>query len=145
MESEVIVMLRLYEFLVFEEHIQTNPVPYVRKRSIRRYKEDTDADDESPRKLISIEQMSLLISSILDTRDKAISLLLAKTGVRRGELIAMDITDINWTDQSITLKRKQFKKRSNKTVFFDDETARNLKGWTHQRSKLDSPTPPLSH
>jgi len=41
------------------------------------------------------EQMSLLINSVLDTRDKAILTLLAKTGVRRGELIAMDIDDID--------------------------------------------------
>jgi len=137
MENELTAISGLYEFLVFEDHIPNNPVPGVRKRYIRRYKEHTDADDESPRKLISIEQMSLLINSILDTRDKAISLLLAKTGVRRGELIAMDTTDINWTDQSITLKRKQFKKRSNRIVYFDDETARVLKRWLYQRSKLD--------
>jgi len=143
MENELTAISGLYEFLVFEDHIPTNPVPGVRKRYIRRYKEDTDADDESPRKLISIEQMSLLINSILDTRDKAISLLLAKTGVRRGELIAMDPTDINWADQSITLKRKRFKKRSNRVIFFDDETTRVLKRWLYQRSKLAPQTTAL--
>jgi integrase/recombinase XerD len=143
MENELTAISGLYEFLVFEDYMSNNPVPGVRKRYIRRYKEEADADDEFPRQLISIEQMSLLINSILDTRDKAINLLFAKTGVRRGELIAMDLTDINWAEQSITLKRKQFKKRSNRTIFFDDETARILKRWTHQRSKLDSLTPAL--
>ena len=143
MENELTAISGLYEFLVFEDHIPSNPVPGVRKRYIRRYKEETDVDDESPRRLLSIEQMSLLINSILDTRDKAINLLLAKTGVRRGELIAMDIGDVNWADQSITLKRKQFRKRSNRIVFFDDEAARVLKRWIHQRSKLDSQTPAL--
>lgn len=143
MENELTAISGLYEFLVFEDYIPTNLVPGVRKRYIRRYKQERDADDESPRKLISIEQMSLLINSILDTRDKIINLLLAKTGVRRGELIAMDIADINWSDQSVTLKRKQFKKRSNRVVFFDDETARVLKRWIYQRSKLDSQTPAL--
>jgi len=49
--------------------------------------------------------MTLLINSVLDTRDKAILTLLAKTGVRRGELIAMDIDDIDWARQAITLKK----------------------------------------
>ena len=143
MENELTSIAGLYEFLVFEDYIPANPVLGVRKRYIRRYKGENDADSESPRKLISIEQMSLLINSILDTRDKAINLLLAKTGVRRGELIAMDVADIDWADQSITLKRKQFKKRSNRKVFFDDETSRVLKRWLYQRSKLDPQTPAI--
>jgi integrase/recombinase XerD len=55
-------------------------------RYLRHYKSENDVDAEAQRKLISVEDMSLLINSILDTRDKAILTLLAKTGVRRGEL-----------------------------------------------------------
>lgn len=142
-ENELSAIAGFYEFLVFEDYLVSNPVPGVRKRYLRRYKEGHDADTESPRKLISLEEMSLLINSVLDTRDKAILTLLAKTGVRRGELIAMDITDINWTDQSITLKKKQFKKRSNRTVYFDDETARLLRRWLGQRTKLSPATPSM--
>jgi integrase/recombinase XerD len=125
-----------FEFLVFEDYVGRNPVPGVRKRYLHSYKKETEGDEESERKLISVEQMSLLINSVLDTRDKAILTLLAKTGVRRGELIAMDIDDIDWPEQSIALKRKQFKKRSGRTVFFDDETARLLKRWLKQRDDL---------
>ena len=142
-ENELSAIAGFYDFLVFEDFVVNNPVPGVRKRYLRRYKEAQDADAESPRKLISIEEMSLLINSVLDTRDKAILTLLAKTGVRRGELIAMDITDINWVNQSIALKRKQFKKRSNRTVYFDDETARLLKRWLGQRIGLSPTTPSL--
>jgi integrase/recombinase XerD len=80
-----------YEYLIFEDYMERNPVPGVRKRYLRKYKKDNDGDTESPRKLLTVEEMSLLINSIIDTRDKAILTLLAKTGVRRGELIAMDI------------------------------------------------------
>jgi integrase/recombinase XerD len=75
--------------------------------------------------------MGLLVNSVLDTRDKAILTVLAKTGVRRGELIAMDVTDVDWEQQVITLKK--FKKRSGRVVFFDDETSRLLKRWITQR------------
>ena len=143
LENDLSGIAALYGYLVFEDHLEKNPVPEVRKRYLRRYKQEKDADEESPRKLLTVEQMSLLINSILETRDKAILTLLAKTGVRRGELIAMDVIDVDWVDQSITLKRRRFKKRSGRTVFFDDETARVLKRWLSQRGKPDSQTPAL--
>lgn len=70
-------------------------------------------------------------------------MLLAKTGIRRKELVSIDIQDINWVEQSITLKKKMFKKRSNRIVFFDDECARMLKRWMAQRKKLNSKTEAL--
>jgi len=141
LERDFAAINSLYEFLVFQDIIAKNPVPGVRKRYLRRYKNDKDVDAESPRKLISVEEMSLLINSVLDTRDKAILTLLAKTGVRRGELIAMDVNDINWTEQSIMLKK--FKKRSGRTIFFDDETSRMLKRWINQRQIRNPTTPAL--
>src|SRR5208282_712074 len=141
LERDFAAINSLYEFLVFQDIIAKNPVPGVRKRYLRRYKNEKDVDAESPRKLISVEEMSLLINSVLDTRDKAILTLLAKTGVRRGELIAMDVGDIDWVEQSITLKK--FKKRSGRTVFFDDETSRLLKRWLNQRQTLNASTQAL--
>jgi len=143
LENDLSGIAGLYEYLVFEDYMERNPVPGVRKRYLRRYKEESDGDVESPRKLLTVEEMSLLINSVIDTRDKAIMTLMAKTGVRRGELIAMDIDDINWPEQSITIKRNQFKKRSGRTVFFDDETARLLKRWSSQREKLSPSTKAL--
>ena len=89
-----------------------NPIPSFRKRYLQRYKKD---DSGSKRKLIGVEEMAMLINSSLEVRDKAIMTLLAKTGVRRTELIMMDVDDINWDELSIKLKQR--KKRSNLTVF----------------------------
>ena len=143
MEQDLSAIAGFCEYLVFEDHMEKNIVPGVRKRYLRRYKEENDGDTESPRKLLTVEEMSLLINSVMDTRDKAIMTKLAKTGVRRGELIAMDINDISWVEQSITLKRNQFKKRSSRIVFFDDETARLLKRWLTHREKLNAQTTAL--
>jgi integrase/recombinase XerD len=136
LETDLSGIAGFYEYLVFEDHLERNPVPGVRKRYLRRYKQENDGDVESPRRLLTVEEMSLLVNSVVDTRDKAIMTLLAKTGVRRGELISMDLEDIDWSEQSITLKRNTFKKRSGRTVFFDDETGRLLRHWLSQRQKL---------
>ena len=107
-----------FEFLEYEGYVDKNPVYSVRKRYIRRYK---DNDEGQMRQLISVDEMTKLINSTLDVRDKAVITLLAKTGIRRKELITLDVDDIDWVDQSVRLKPTP--KRTNRTVFFDDETA----------------------
>jgi len=117
-----------YDFLVYEDYMDSNPAPAVRKRYVRSYK---DNDSGQMRKLISIKEMTMLINSTLDIRDKAVIALLAKTGIRRNELITLDIDDIDWVEQSIRLKPTA--KRTNRTIFFDDETAFILKRWLRSR------------
>jgi integrase/recombinase XerD len=146
LENNFTALSTFYEFLCFEGYTNVNPVLPVRKRYLKRYKSENEssfAADESVRKLISVEEMAMLVNSILSVRDKAVVTLLAKTGIRRRELVSIDVSDINWLEQSITLKKKMFKKRSNRTVFFDDECARVLKRWIAQREKLNAATEAL--
>jgi len=87
-------------------------------------------------RLITIEEMARLINSTLDIRDKAIITLLAKTGIRRKELITLDVDDIDWVEQSIRLKPTP--KRTNRTAFFDDETAFILHRWIRVRESRNA-------
>ncbi len=123
-----------YDFLQYENIVSGNPVIPVRKRYLDPYKKNKSSE----RRVLTVEEASLLVNSIPYIRDKAIVLLLLKTGIRRGELISIDVQDINWKEQSITLKPKA--KRSNRTVFFDDETARILKKWLRVRERLNPKT-----
>jgi integrase/recombinase XerD len=127
-----------FDYLVFEGKANANIILPFRKRYLRQYKEDYD---DPERKLLTVEEMSRLVNSIIDPRDKAMVVLLAKTGVRRGELLKMDVDDINWEDYSITLKPTP--KRSNRTVFFDEECAILLRRWLRIREKLNPRTKAL--
>lgn len=122
-----------YEYLEFENYIDKSPLPKFRKRYLREYKKNQYSNGgSSRRKLISIEEMVLLVNSILDPRDKAVVMVLAKTGIRRGELSRIDVVDdIDWLEQRISLKPTA--KRSNLEVFFDDECARVMKRWMISR------------
>jgi integrase/recombinase XerD len=53
----------------------------------------------------------------------------------------MEVPDIHWEDQSILLKEK--KKRSNRVVFFDDETAYVLQRWLKIREARTPSSPAL--
>lgn len=132
LENHFSVLSSFYEYLVYENKVEKNAVLDVRKRYLRRYKKNSNPGGK--RKLISVEEMSMLINSIMDIRDKAIAILLAKTGIRRGELVKIDIDDINWKDYSITLKPTA--KRSNRIVFFDGECAMVLRRWMRIRDEL---------
>ena len=123
-----------YQYLIWEGLAEKNPVLPFRERYLRQYKNSRN-NPSSKRKLISVGEMAMLINSVLDPRDKAIITLLAKTGIRRGELIDIDLDDIDWAEQSIMLKPKP--KRSNRLVFFDDEYTRVLRRWLRARRNYD--------
>ncbi len=123
-----------YEFLLYEELVTANPVLPVRKRYLRKYKENGIKHE---RKLISVEDMAMLVHSITNKRDRALIVLLAKTGIRREELVQIDVDDINWEEGSILLKPHP--KRTNRRVYFDPETTLVLKRWLRARESLVRP------
>jgi len=127
-ENYFAVLSTFYDYLTFEGIISSNPVLPIRRRYLRRYKDNGSMQE---RQLISIEDMARLINSEMDLRNKAILILLAKTGIRRKELITLDISDVDFIEMKIKLKPTA--KRSNRTVFFDAETAFILRRWLKVR------------
>ncbi len=138
LENYFSALSTFYDYLAYEEIVPANTVLPFRRRYLRRYKSD---DEQYVRRLLSIEEMSKLVNSILDPRDKAIIVLLAKTGIRRNELIKLDVDDIKWESYKIVLKRAP--KRSNRIVFFDDEVAIVLRRWLRVRDSLKPRTKAL--
>ena len=74
-------------------------------------------------------------NSTLDIRDKAVITLLAKTGIRRNELITLDTSDVDLIENRIKLKATG--KRTNRVVFFDDEAALLLRRWLKIREGMN--------
>jgi integrase/recombinase XerD len=56
-----------------------------------------------------------LVSSTLEIRDRAILLLLLKTGIRNHELLELDLCDIDLGNLALTIKPAA--KRSNRDLF----------------------------
>jgi integrase/recombinase XerD len=126
-EANFNAITSLYDFFIERERlISINPARLVSKRYLKTYK-----DHQQRRQLISIEDASRLVQSILPTRNKAIVTVLFKTGIRLNELISLDISDIDFANGSIRLKEAH--KRSNTLVFFDDETKVVLERWIKAR------------
>ncbi len=124
------VISGLFKFLIYEDLATSNPALCVRDRYLKTYKNGENGDAQQFH-VVSNEEMATLINMTLNPRDRAVLALLAKTGIRRAELIAIDLDDIKWTKQSIRLKPKA--KRSNRLVLFDDECARVLQDYMEVR------------
>jgi integrase/recombinase XerD len=119
-----------YAFMVDDELISSNPIIPFRRRYLRKYKADNTSE---VRQIIDVEQASLLVNSTLNSRDKAILIILFKTGMRLGELCQLDVNNIDL--KNLTIKLKPTAKRSNRVLFFDNETMEVLQAWLQFRSK----------
>jgi integrase/recombinase XerD len=121
LETEFTRLSDFYSYLVGDEILDFNPVPEFRKRNIRAYKADSESQQ---RQIISVMDAAKIVSSTLETRDRAIILLLLKTGMRCHELCELDLYDIDLDKLTVTVKPTP--KRSNRELYFDRETAETL-------------------
>jgi site-specific recombinase XerD len=94
-------LVDFYDYLIEEDLIAMNPVRPIQKRYLRAYK---NSDESQMRRIISVEEASRLVNSILDTRDRAIVLLLLKTGIRCSELTSLDLENVDLKEQTLRLK-----------------------------------------
>jgi integrase/recombinase XerD len=115
-----------FAYLVKTGQINQNPIPEIQNEYLKSFKKEVRR-----RQLISVPEAAKMVASTIDTRNRAILLLLFKTGIRRNELVTLDINDVDLVGQVITLKPTG--KRSNRTVFFDDEAGRALARWLKSR------------
>lgn len=123
-----------YDYLVFTRQLDINPILQFTRRYLSRIKDQYNG--ENSRQIISVEDMRRLVTLDMPILDRAILMILAKTGIRRGEFIAIDREDLNLEKKEIILKPKA--KRTNRLVFFDDETALVLRAyleWKDKRTK----------
>lgn len=122
-----------YDFLIFEKELQINPVLPFRKRYLDRIK----CHQES-RQLISVEEMRSMVKEARHILPRAIIMILAKTGIRRGEFQELKVSDLDFPKHIIHIPQKA--KRSNNISIMDEELEITLKeylDWRQRRTKSD--------
>jgi len=75
----------------------------------------------------SIEQISKLISIIPNIRDRAIFIVLYKTGMRANEFLNLNVDDVDFEKRQIKVRKGKRKKEG--FVDFDEEVEKVLKKW----------------
>lgn len=113
----------MMDYLEDEGIIEDNVLPRFRRRYLRVYKERDQ--DTTRRQCPSAEKIAELVYTQKEPQIHAFCMLLAKTGIRRGEAHLMDVQDIDFARQEIRLKPRR--KRTNLRIPFDHECAEALR------------------
>jgi len=87
--------------------------------------------DSLPRAIDPVDVRRLL-SVIKMTRDRAMILVLLRTGMRIGELLNTKFTDVNFSEKRIEIFEAS-KNRSGRVVYLSDDACCALKTWLKQR------------
>ena len=121
MDSVRINLSSFFSWLEEEDHILKSPV-----RRIHKIKTKT-----AVKEIISDENIETLRDNCREKRDLAIIDILYSTGMRVGELVNLDIDDLNFEERECVVYGKGDKERR---VYFDARTKLHLQNYLDSRS-----------
>lgn len=126
-----------FEWLVREKHIIENPIKKLPK--YRPVYDDMKAlrkgDIECIRTAIENRSTSLLQKK----RDRAMISTLLFCGIRKGELLGLQVTDINLERMTLTVRGETSKSKRTKTLPINTILAMDLEDYLEQRKKYKTP------
>lgn len=122
-----------YRYLIFEEIATSNPVEPFRERFLNMKEYDSES-----RRLITVDEVIKILKMMPSILDYALIFTLAKTGLRKGELLDMEVQDIDLKKRILYIPHKA--KRSRNIAFIDDELEEVLKIYLEWRSTLRTRT-----
>ena len=121
--------LRLRGFTTLNEEL----IPIPRKQ----YKIPRVADEENYKKLVEI--IPAKTNDPRHIRNKAIINLLWDTGARNGELLSIDIADVDLEKKKALIRTEKNRgSRPFREIFWTEETNQNLKKWMDKRAVIGS-------
>lgn len=119
-----------FDFLIFEGLVSKNHIPAFKKRYISHL---IKINQGETRQIISIKDMRRLLKQPNDIRDITMMLTLAKTGLRRGELLDLTHKSIDMDKNTIRVPDKV--KRSRQILFIDQELHDTLVDYLQWRNE----------
>ncbi len=135
-KSRIKDVSKLHRFFVFlsespKYNLKYNPVSRISKQLPRPSK-------QTQRPIKSVDEISKMIRNIFHVRDRTIIVLLAKTGIRAGELSALDVDDVDFENRALRVNKRignyfdltiasGRKNKVESKIPLDDETLRALK------------------
>ena len=124
--ASVVNYLRaVYAFIVFL--VNQGVVPH----TIMQPKIKVKLPEALPR-AIPAEDVQRLLAAITTVRDRALILLLLRTGMRIGELLEVKISDINLTERKILIYVGE-KNYQGRAVYYNEDAAQALQNWLTER------------
>jgi site-specific recombinase XerD len=105
---------------------------YRRRRRTKFYHQYNNRNFKKLPHAIDPEDVSCLLFAVKKIRDKALILLLLRTGMRIGELLHTRVDDIKLKDRKIIILESE-KNRIGRVVYFSDDAQKTLNAWLRKR------------
>lgn len=121
--SKIFCLSKFFKFLIDEEYICKNLMATIKIVKI----------PKRMKKVMSDEQMELLRNGCEDIREKALVEFALTTGCRVGEIATASISNINWSDKSISVIGKGDKER---IVYFTTKAKMLLEQYIKERTEF---------
>lgn len=115
------ILSSFFSWLEDEDHILKSPVRRIHKVKTAKTVKDTYSD----------ENLEIMRDNCSELRDLALIDLLSSTGIRVGELVRLNIDDINFNERECIVLGKGNKERE---VYFDARTKIHLKNYLSSRT-----------
>ncbi len=124
--SHLKILRGLFVYLVDEDYCTKNPVLY------RYYVEE---ERRLPRPMSEKDQR-IFVANLKTPRDRAVFLLMLRTGLRVGEVSRLQVSDIHWPQQNLIVYNG--KGKVDRVVYFSDDAAQALQLWLHTRGYISA-------
>ena len=123
------ILQSLFNFAVSQQYIKNNPIRGLKQRPPEREKGEHHTDETI--RFLTPSQLEILYQAVKDDlRLNAIVHLLHRTGCRIGELLALDMLDIDLNNQKFQVLGKGNKQR---WCFYSEDAADALDKYIHHR------------
>lgn len=119
-----------YNYLYENRYIMTNPVERIKEIKCAR-KVVGFIDDINFNKLLRVFDLS----KFHEYRDYIVAQLIFDTGMRLGETLLIEETDIDFTKRTIFLKAENTKLKKDSYVFFSQEMLKQLRRWLQYKDR----------
>jgi len=83
--------------------------------------------EEEPKTIPSKEQLRMFYEALESTRDKALFLLFVTSGLRKSEVLSLELDQINFEKRMIIPNKRSNRTKRNWVSFFNEETEKALK------------------
>lgn len=86
-------------------------------------------------RFLEVDEVRALLQVAQRPRDRAIILCMVQMGMRRVEINRARITDLDWADQTLAIRGKNYRGEVSRCLPIPDEAAQALKAWCVLRNK----------
>lgn len=125
LETQKTIIKSFFAWLEIEEYITKNPAKKVRPTKVSKKVVDS----------LTVEELEMMRNACVTARQRCVLELFFSTGMRLAELCQVDITDLDWQNNSIKIIGKGSKER---IVYFSDKARLYIKNYLAVRGSFES-------